>query len=54
MVHTSSVSCSSHATVEYSMEHTVSMVMDDKSPNALAADSDCGSVSDFLCWLYRE
>ena len=32
----------------------MSMVMDDKSPNALAADSDSGSVSDFLCWLYLE
>ena len=38
------MSCSSHATVCYSMEQAMSMVMDDRSPNVLAADSDSGSV----------
>ena len=33
-----------HATVPYSTEKTMSMVMDDQSPKALTADSDSGSV----------
>ena len=37
MARTSSVSCSSHATVCYSMEQAVSMVMDDQSLNILLA-----------------
>ena len=44
MACTSSVNCSSHATVHYSMEQAMSMVMDDQSLNVLAADSDSGSV----------
>ena len=31
------------------MEQAMSMVMDNLSPNVLAADSDSGSVSDFVC-----
>ena len=31
----------------------MSMVMDDQSLNVLTADSDSGSVWDFLCWLYH-
>ena len=50
MACTSSVSCSSHATVRYTMEQAVNMVVDDQSPNVLTADSDSGI---FLCWLYH-
>ena len=46
------MSFSSYATVHYSMEQAMSMVMDDRSPDVLTADSDSGSVWDFLCWLY--
>ena len=42
MASTSSASCSSRSTPRYSMEQAISMVMDDQSPNALAADSDSG------------
>ena len=52
MAWTSPVSCSSHATVCYSMEQAISMVMDNQSPNVLAADSDSGSVWEFLCLPY--
>ena len=48
------MSCSLHGTVHYSMEQAMSMVMDDQSPNVLAADSDSGSACDLLCRLYRE
>ena len=41
--------CSSHATVPYSREYAISMVIDDQLPNILAADGDSGSVWDFLC-----
>ena len=46
MACTSSVSCSSHATVGYSSEQAVSIVnvMDDQSPHVLTADSDSDSV----------
>ena len=54
MASTSSVSCPSDKTVHYSMEQTVSTAVDDQSLNVLTADSDSGSVWDFLCWLYRE
>ena len=52
MASTVSLSCSSDKTVHYSTEQAMSMVMDDQSPNVLAAGSDSGSVRDFLCWLY--
>ena len=51
--HTSSMSCSSHRTLSYSTEEAVSMNMDHRSQNVLAADSRIGSVSDFLCRIYR-
>ena len=54
MASTSSVICSSDKTVCYSTKQATSMVMDDQSPNVLAAGSDSGSIRDFLCWLYRE
>ena len=41
---TSSVNCSSYATVGYSTGRAMSMDMDSQSPNVLAADSDSGSV----------
>ena len=44
MSRASSVGCLSHATVRYSTEQALSMVMDDQLPNELAADSDSGSV----------
>ena len=49
MTSTSSRSCSSDKTVPYSTEQALSMVMDDQSPNVLAADSDSGSFEDFRC-----
>ena len=39
-----SMSCSSHATVHYTTEQAVNMVVDDQSLNVLTADSDGGSV----------
>ena len=48
------LSCSQCAAVHYSMEQAVSMVIDDQSSNVLIADSDSGSVWNFLCWLYHE
>jgi len=53
MAHTLSVNGSSHGTLSYSTEEAVSMDMDHRSQNVLAADSGIGSVSDFLCRLYR-
>ena len=54
MASTSSISSSSPANVCYSTVQAMSVVMDYQSPNVLAADSDSGSVWDFLCWLYCE
>ena len=39
-----SKSFSSHATVRYSMEQAMSMVVGDQSLNVLTADTDSGSV----------
>ena len=36
---TSSMNCSSHVTVRYSMEQAMSMVMDDQLPNVPAGDT---------------
>ena len=36
------------------MEQAMSMVVGDQSLNVLIADTDSGSVWDFLYWLYRE
>ena len=44
MARTSPLSFSLHATVRYSTEQAMGMVMDDESPNVLAADSDSRSV----------
>ena len=41
MASTLSIRSSSHATIRYSTEQTVSMVMDYRSPNVLTADSEC-------------
>ena len=49
MATASSRSCSSRAAVGYRTEQAVSIVMDTLLPNVVAADSDSGSVSDFLC-----
>ena len=54
MARASSMGCLSYATVRYSTEQALSMVMDDQLPNKLAADSDSGSVWDVLCWRYHE